>query len=263
MMMNTEQIRNLAIKRHNIDAGHFQDTYSGLNNSKKSKVFLYGRNMVLEELEALLGKVPLGSKILDIGCGTAHLTNWIKEKGFEVYGLEPSQKMYDYAVSNFPEIEIKQGISSNIPYPDNFFDLIVSFEVMRYLDKKENVATYKEMYRVLKKNGSFFLTQVNLFSSDFYYFFHKLKSIYSRLTDKVHHHCNFTTPKSQELIAKKIGFVNIKTIGRMSGSIRFFYKFGNAVGDTYKKLISKISKQRYSKPFNKLFAGHLIVIGTK
>ncbi len=261
--MTTEQIRNLAIKRHNIDANHFQETYSGLNNSKKSKVFLYGRNMVLEELEIVLNTLPLGSKILDIGCGTGHLTNWIKQKGFEVYGLEPSQNMYEYAVSNFPEIDIQQGISSDMPYPDNFFDLIVLFEVMRYLDKKENVATYNEMYRVMKKNGSFFLTQVNLFSSDFYYFFHNLKSIYSKITNKVHHHCNFTTPAMQKSIAQKAGFSNIRTIGRMSGSIRLFYKFGNAIGEAYKKFISKMSKQRYAKSAGKSLAGHLIVTGTK
>ncbi len=65
--MNTRQIRDLAIERHDIDANHFQDTYKGLNNSLKSKVFLYGRNMVLEELELLLGTIPKESRILDVG----------------------------------------------------------------------------------------------------------------------------------------------------------------------------------------------------
>ena len=261
--MNTSQIRNLAIERHNIDADHFQDTYKGLNSSLKSKVFLYGRSMVLQELERLLNTLPKGSKILDIGCGTAHLTNWIREKGFEVYGIEPSQKMYDFAVQNFPEIEIKQGISSNIPYSDNFFDLVVAFEVLRYLDKKENIDTYKEIYRILRPNGSFFVTQVNLFSTDFYYFFHHLKSIYFKVTNTIHHHCNFTTPRNEESIAEKIGFTNVRTIGRMRGSVRLFYKLGNFVGDKYKNIIAKISNQRFEKSFRKLFAGHLIVIGSK
>lgn len=261
--MNTRQIRDLAIERHNIDANHFQDTYKGLNNSLKSKVFLYGRNIVLEELELLLDTVPRGSRILDVGCGTAHLTNWIKEKGYEVYGIEPSQKMYDLAVDNFPEIEIKQGISSNIPYPDNYFDLIVSVEVMRYLDKKENIASYKEMYRVLKQKGTFFVTQVNLFSTDFYYIFHNLKSIYCKITNIIHHHCNFTTPAMQKSIVEKIGFSDVRTIGRMHGSIRLFYKFGNYVGDAYKRMMSKLFNQKFEKSFHKLFAGHLIVIGIK
>ena len=261
--MNTEQIRDLAIERHNIDANHFQKTYKGLNNSLKSKVFLYGRNMVLEELELLLNTIPKGSKILDVGCGTAHLTNWIKEKGFNVYGLEPSQKMLEHAASNFPEIEIKEGISSDMPYPENYFDLVVSFEVMRYLDKNENIATYKEIYRVLKNKGSFFVTQVNLFSTDFYYIFHNLKSIYCKITNTLHHHCNFTTPTIQKKIVEKIGFTDVTTIGRLHGSIRLFYKFGNYVGDAYRSMMAKFFKQKSNKSFRKLFAGHLIVIGTK
>ncbi len=261
--MTTSQIRDLAIERHNIDANHFQETYSGLNNSLKSKVFLYGRNMVLEELEDLLNTLPKGSKILDVGCGTAHLSNWIRKKGFEVFGIEPSQKMYELAAANFPDIEIKQAISSDIPYPDNYFDLIVAFEVLRYLDKKENIATYKEIYRVLKQDRSFFVTQVNLFSTDFYYIFHNLKSVYCKITNKIHHHCNFTTPGSQKSIVEKIGFSDVKTIGRMHGSIRLFYKFGNVIGDAYKKMMSKFFTQRFDRSFHKLFAGHLIVTGTK
>ena len=261
--MNTQQIRDLAIERHNIDANHFQDTYKGLNNSRKSKVFLYGRNMVLEELELLLKSIPKGSRVLDVGCGTAHLTNWIKEKGFEVYGIEPSQKMYDLAVTNFPEIEIKKGISSDIPYPDNYFDLIVCFEVMRYLDKKENIASYKEIYRVLIRNGSFFVTQVNLFSTDFYFIFHHLKRMYCKITNTIHHHCNFTTPPAQRSIVENIGFSNVRTIGRMHGSIRLFYKFGNSIGDAYKRMMSKLFNQKFDKSFHKSLAGHLIVIGTK
>jgi ubiquinone/menaquinone biosynthesis C-methylase UbiE len=261
--MNTQQIRDLAIKRHDIDASEFQNTYNGLYNSSKSKVFLYGRNMVIEELEELLNTIPRGSRILDVGCGTAHLSNWIKEKGFEVYGIEPSQKMYELAVNNFPEIEIKKGISSNIPYPEDYFDLVVSFEVMRYLDENENIASYKEFHRVLKTGGLFFVTQVNLFSTDFYYIFHNLKSIYCKITHTVHHHCNFTTPGRQRSIVEKIGFTDVRTIGRMNGSIRLFYKFGNIIGDAYKSMISKISRQKFHKSFRKLFSGHLIVIGKK
>lgn len=261
--MDTQQIRELAIKRHDIDANRFQDTYNGRYNSLRSKVFLYGRNMVIEELEELLHTIPKGSRILDVGCGTAHLSNWIKQKGYEVYCVEPSQKMYTLAVNNFPEIEIKKGISSNIPYPNISFDLIICLEVMRYLDKNENIMTYKEFHRVLKTGGSFFVTQVNLFSTDFYYFFHHLKSLYCKITNTVHHHCNFTTPNNQKSIVEKIGFSDVRTIGRMYGSIRLFYKFGTIIGNAYKTIVTKMSKQKFHKSFRKIFSGHLIVIGKK
>ena len=261
--MNTESIRNLAIKRHDIDADHFQSTYAGHNDSSRSKVFLYGRNMVIEELEEILNALPKGSKVLDVGCGTAHLTHWIKQKGFDVYGIEPSENMYEFAVKNFPDIEIKKGISSAIPYPDQSFDLVVSFEVLRYLDQNENEATYKEFYRVLKPGGSFFVTQVNTFSSDYYYLFHHLKSLYSKLTNAVHHHCNFTTPGAQKALVKRIGFSDVYTIGRMFGSVRLFYKMGSKAGDVYKSIANGLSRQRFRHSVYKAFSAHLIVIGKK
>ena len=264
--MNSSDITQLAIKRHDIDASHFQNAYS--NNEKKlgkrDLVFLYGRKLVLDELSIILNGLPKGSKILDVGCGTAHLTHWIKEKGFDVYGIEPSDEMYNYAKQNFPEIEIKQAISSKIPYPDNYFDLVVAFEVLRYLDKAENIKSYEEFHRVLKRNGKFFVTQVNLFSTDLYFIFHNLKSVICKITHKTHHHCNFTTASQQEKQIKNVGFSEVETVGRFVGSIRIFYKFGKKIGNQYTSIIQKFFKnQRFKNSFRKNLTGHLIVIAKK
>ena len=265
--MNSENITKLAIKRHDIDASHFQNIYStsnAVNLSKKETVFLYGRRLVLDELQIILKQLPKGSKILDVGCGTAHLTNWIKLQGFEVYGIEPSAAMYNYAQENFPEIEIKQGISSDIPYPDNYFDLVVAFEVLRYLDRNENRKTFKEFHRVLKADGKFFVTQVNLFCTDFYFIFHQLKSIVCKLTNATHHHCNFTTSGTEIKEVENAGFSQVETVGRFFGSIRMFYKLGRTAGSVYSSLIERFSKnQRFPKSFYKNFVGHLIVIAKK
>lgn len=260
--MNTEEIRNIAIKRHDIDADDFQAAYSSDTAAFKNlNVFRYGRDMIIEELELILSTLPKGSKVLDVGCGTAHLTKWIQDKGFEVYGIEPSEKMLALAKKNFPGMELKQAISSDIPYTANYFDLVIAIEVLRYLDEKENISTLKEFNRVLKNGGSFFVTQVNLFSTDFYFVFHHLKGFF-RKKDQYHPHCNFTTFFRQQKIARLAGFTDIKTVGRMAGSLRVFYKFDNAVGNLCKNVAEKLGRQRRTS-FFKLFAGHLIVMGKK
>ena len=134
-MSNSKEITKLAIKRHDIDADDFQERYSKKDRkdlSPREVVFLQGREWVLKELNNVLIAFPKGSKVLDVGCGTAHLTKWIQDKGFEVYGVEPSEEMLKHAMKNFPDIEFKKAISSQVPYPDNSFDIIVSFEVLRY-----------------------------------------------------------------------------------------------------------------------------------
>ena len=261
--MNSVEIRDLAIKRHDIDADHFQQTYAGNASTPESKVFLYGRGMVIEELTALLKQIPKGGKVLDVGCGTGHLTKWIQEQGYEVYGMEPSEEMYGHAVKNFPDIEFKKGISSALPYEDNAFDLIVAFEVLRYLDPKENKVTYEEFHRVLKKDGQFFVTHVNLWATDFYYFFHHLTGAIFKLSNTPHHFCNFTTPGRQEKMLKAANFKKSTTVGRLSALVRIFYKFGSTVGKGLSKVVEVFSSQRYASNPSKAMAGHLIVIGQK
>lgn len=257
---------DLAIKRHDIDASHFQSVYSKSENdlTKKEKAFLTGRGLVLKELEQILNTLPKGAKVLDIGCGTAHLTHWIKEKGFEVHGIEPSNEMYDFAVKNFPDIPIQKGISSKLPFENNTFDLIVAFEVLRYLDKAENIKTYEEMYRTLKPQGEFFITQVNLYATDLYYVFYSIKEFYSKLFKKIHHYCNFTSSQEEISIAKKAGFSEVRTIGVFHGSIRFMYKFGKGIGNAYSSIMAKLCpNQRTDHATKANFKSHLIVVGKK
>jgi ubiquinone/menaquinone biosynthesis C-methylase UbiE len=261
--LNTEQIRNIAIKQHDADADGFQAAYSdGGANIKNKTIFQYGRNMIIEELEIVLAELPKGSRILDVGCGTAHLTNWIQDKGFEVYGIEPSENMLAHARKNFPGIEIKKGVSSNIPYPGSYFDLVIAIEVLRYLDENDNIATLNEFNRVLKNGGDFFVTQVNLFSTDLYIVFHRLKGIWHKLRNRPHPYCNFTTYFHQQKLAADAGFTGVATIGRLAGSTRIFYKLGDAVGGFYKAIVEKLTKQKYTSAM-KLFSGHLIVKGRK
>ncbi len=261
-----KSVTEIAILQHDQDADYFQTVYSKLPGTltKKEVTFLAGRKFVLDELEILLKSLPKGSRVLDIGCGTAHLSNWIKEKGFNVYGVEPSNEMYIYAAKNFPDIEIKKGISSNLPYSDNSFDLVVAFEVLRYLDKEENEKTYFEMHRVLKKEGRFFITQVNMFSTDLYYFFHRIKHFYFKRINKLHPYCNFTTTKAEKKLAKNAGFENVQTIGVYAGTIRLAYKFGVLAGNIYSRLYKKIDPTQIRRQsILKNLSAHLIVTGIK
>jgi len=262
-MSKTQEVVDLAIERHDIDANEFQETYEGNLVTRKSQVFLYGRAMVLEELFRVLDTLPKGSKVLDVGCGTGHLTKNIQEKGYEVHGMEPSENMFDHAVKNFPDIEFKKGISSDLPYGENEFDMVVAFEVLRYLDKTQNVKTYDEFYRVLKPGGKFFVTHVNRYCSDKYYAFYYLKDAWYKLRNKTHHFCFFTTPKEQEEMVSNAKFSRSEIIGRMHGFVRLYFKQGLERG---KKLTAKLgdpAKQRFLEDPLRGKAGHLIVVGTK
>ncbi len=262
--MKTEEIRNLAIKRHDLDADFFQDAYNDIIHVNKGYPFKYGRSLVLQDIQQVLDSLPANAKILDIGSGTGHLSGWMASMGYQVTGLEPAANMIELARKNFPQIEFIEGVSSSLPFPDGTFDMIIAFEVFRYLDKTENLATFREANRVTKKGGTFIFTQVNKFASDFYYPFYYIKKVFYTLFKKTYHYCFFTTPGQQENLLKKAGFPETQTIGRMAASIRFAYKFGKGAGDAYVRLVEKLyGKQKFTRQPLKSMAGHLVVIARK
>ena len=93
------------------------------------------------------------AKILDIGCGKGYLL-------FDLMKLLPDLKLYgldvsEYAVKNSKE-EIKEkitvGNATNLPFKDNFFDLVISINTLHCLEAQDLYNALKEMQRVGKKD---------------------------------------------------------------------------------------------------------------
>ena len=113
-------------------------------------------------------------RILDLGCGSGdlilllseNLPQLIPEINFEIYGYEINEHggvKNDYLpdllhklTQQFPHIDWDQRvklISENdpIPFPDQFFDIILSNQVMEHV--KDHTRLFSEMSRTLKSNG--------------------------------------------------------------------------------------------------------------
>lgn len=257
------KVRQTAIERHDIDAPFFQKEYE-TSKDQYADEFIYGRYQINDELERLLTKLKPGAKILDVGCGTGHLANFLHKKGFNVTGIEPSKNMLNFARKNFPEIEFVEGISSELPFDANTFDLVISIEVVRYLHPDDIFKTYKEVNRVLVNDGYFFVTHVNKKSADGYLFFYHAKGVVKKLNNSMYQNCYFTSSQKEEAIMKQAGFSTAMGIGRMYGSIRIAYKFGKAFGKAWSKLLEKFSKdQRFENGSARDRAGHLFMIAQK
>ena len=87
-------------------------------------------------------------KVLDAGAGDGYITNLIKKKGFEVVGLEISDKRIKNAKEKYT-LDFVKGDVNNLPFPDNSFDTVVVSEVLEHTD---NIGQgLKEAIRVAKK----------------------------------------------------------------------------------------------------------------
>ena len=93
------------------------------------------------------------SKILDIGCGKGYLLYDFTKvvPGISVYGIDIS----NYAIKNSKkEIskQIIQGNANKLPWPDNYFDLVISINTLHCLNSYDLFDALKEMERVGKDN---------------------------------------------------------------------------------------------------------------
>ena len=263
-MSKDKEIIKRAVKRHDIDSSIFQGRYVNYKQGKYTDEFIYGRYQMFEEIDSILSNLTKGSKVLDLGCGTGHFSTYINALGYNVTGLDPSTKMLDYARQNFPEITFVEGYSNDLPFENDTFDLIISIEVLRYLDTKIVIESYKDIYRTLKPGGKMFITHVNTLATEGYYIFYHLKKLIHTIKGTEYHSAYFTSASKEKRTLNHIGFINISCIGRMFATVRTAYKFGKTIGKTYAKFLEKInSNQRFEKSKFKNFTGHLIVIAEK
>src|SRR5262249_7209600 len=115
-------------------------------DDKSAFVWKHGRGVV-----ELLAPQP-GERILDLGCGTGHLTNQIAEVGAEVVGMDISQSMIEEARRLYPRIrfEIADGVDFHFDQP---FDAVFSNAAIHWM--KDQPAVTRCIWNALKPGGRF------------------------------------------------------------------------------------------------------------
>lgn len=92
--------------------------------------------------------------ILDVGCGTGALCSVLFEKGLEVTGIDPAEKMLKFArrISGNRGIDfIRADVLETLPFANHTFDAAIASYVAHGLRADERKRMYKEMSRVSKK----------------------------------------------------------------------------------------------------------------
>lgn len=107
-------------------------------------------------IDTLLAKTPSNKKslILDIGAGTGSDIAIINQFGL-VHVIDIDAQALDY-IDDTLIAEKRVGDATALPYPDNYFDTIVAFDVLEHIPSDQNAVT--EMYRTLKPGGHIVIT---------------------------------------------------------------------------------------------------------
>lgn len=94
-----------------------------------------------------------GDRVLDVGCGKAFLLYDFTQAvpGVEVRGIDVSQYGIDNAKEEVRPF-LEAGNANNLPYEDNYFDLVISINTLHNLYCYDLDKALREIERVGKKN---------------------------------------------------------------------------------------------------------------
>ena len=101
---------------------------------------------------------PRGKKVLDLGFGDGRNIPLLLDLGFQVFGIEVSSEICQKAKSNLSsmnlDVELTIGTNNNIPFAEQYFDVILACNSIYYLDGKIMIKdNFAEVARVLKRGG--------------------------------------------------------------------------------------------------------------
>jgi ubiquinone/menaquinone biosynthesis C-methylase UbiE len=102
--------------------------------------------------------------VLDVGCGYGWFEKYaLKNAVKKVCGIEVTSNDLKTAKNYVKDkrCEFKIGSALEIPYPNNFFDTIVCWDVIEHIPKNTEEKMFREINRVLKKKGTFYMSTPN------------------------------------------------------------------------------------------------------
>ena len=129
----------------------------------KTQDELYGRTKFIPTF--IESRSVTGKKLLDIGCGNGWFEKTIIERNPKsITGIDISAGAVAKAKAGFRRekgLEFFVNDAISLPFPDQSFDTVVSWDVIEHLPKNSELLFLTSIYRVLKKDGDLYLSTPN------------------------------------------------------------------------------------------------------
>jgi SAM-dependent methyltransferase len=105
------------------------------------------------------GAIGARTRVLEVGAGTGTMLHALRERGADAEGVELRQDLIDEARRFFGPLPIQRVTGTALPFPDNSFDIVVSFDVFEHIADSD--AHLSEVRRVLRPGGSYLIQTPN------------------------------------------------------------------------------------------------------
>lgn len=102
--------------------------------------------------EEFIGNFNRTFKILEIGSNVGIQLIYLQKMGFkQVYGIEINQKAVEFSKKITKNINIIQGTALDVPFKDNYFDLVFTSGILIHISPQDIEKVMREIYRCTNK----------------------------------------------------------------------------------------------------------------
>jgi 2-polyprenyl-3-methyl-5-hydroxy-6-metoxy-1,4-benzoquinol methylase len=112
-------------------------------------------------IDTLKAKVPAGTVVLDVGCGNGIISRGIGREGFNVYGIDVSDKAVEKArsLTDLPNVKFDVVSAEQLVADGKKYHAIVCSEVIEHLNQPEKLLNV--LYSSLTDDGILIVTVPN------------------------------------------------------------------------------------------------------
>ena len=95
-------------------------------------------HVLLERYRTAYDWIPEDTRrVLDVGCGNAIFTQWLRRRAEKVFGLDHNLSNIRYGRTHYPELHLSVASGEAIPFADATFDAVVCSEVLEHVDQDQ------------------------------------------------------------------------------------------------------------------------------
>jgi SAM-dependent methyltransferase len=103
-----------------------------------------------------------GASVLDVCCGSGHVTAELVRRGYKVMGIDNSAALIEIARAELPQVDFRVQDARHIALEDQFDGALSTFDSLNHILTLEDLhAVFLGVFQVLRP-GTFFLFDMNL-----------------------------------------------------------------------------------------------------
>ena len=164
---------------------------------KVKDLFLAGRRREIESYDAMFLLAERQGRLLDVGCGNGSFLCSMRDRGWDVMGLEPDPKAVRIARERFG-LDVVAGSLEKADLPSSSFDAITLSHVIEHVPDPS--ALLGRCFQLLKSGGRLAITTPNINSLGHHFFKHCWGAL------EPPRHLVIFCPRSLLLVTKNAGF---------------------------------------------------------